>query len=203
MLASERYYKLTGKWCVYNIMPISNIPSVLEHGIVCFEKMQEIHHASIALNDVQARRARVEIPNGLSLHQYANLYFSYHNPMLYMRQALANDLCVLAVRATILDVDGCVVSDRNAAAQLARFYPPVEGMERLNFDEIHAQYWTDANPIAQREKKAKKCAEVLVPDHVPTQYIVGAYVVNETAKNKMLANGFSGQIYINASVFFR
>lgn len=203
MLASDRYYELTSKWCVYNIMPISNIPSVLQHGVVCFEKMQEIHHTSIAMNEVQERRSQVEIPNGLPLHQYANLYFSHHNPMLYKRRDMATDLCVLALSATILDIEGCVVSDRNAAVWLARFYSPIEGMERLNFDWIHAKYWTDDNPIIQREKKAIKCAEVLVPGSVPADYIVGAYVVNEKAKQELLAKGFTGQIHVSASVFFR
>ena len=90
VLASERYYELTTKKYVYNIMPIANIPSVLQHGIVCFDQMQKFQHSSIAMNDVQERRSRVEIPNGCSLHQYANLYFSFHNPMLYKRQGLAD-----------------------------------------------------------------------------------------------------------------
>ena len=45
MLASERYYELTRKKYVYNIMPIENIPSVLKHGIVCFDRMRQFHHS--------------------------------------------------------------------------------------------------------------------------------------------------------------
>lgn len=203
MLPSERYYELTQKRHVFNIMPIANIPSVLEHGVVCFNMMQQIKHSSIAMNEVQARRALVEIPNGLSLHQYANLYFSYRNPMLYARQAIVEDLCVLALRSTVLDIDGCVVSDRNAAVGLARFYEPTEGLERLNFDLIHARYWTDPNEFQKRDKKAIKCAEILIPHSVPSQYIVGACVVNEAAEEKMIAQGFNKKIQINADAFFR
>ena len=203
MLASDRYYELTEKRYVYNIMPISNIASVLRHGIVCFDMMERISHSSIAMNEVQARRSLVEIPNGLPLHQYANLYFSFRNPMLYIRKAMAEELCVLALRATVMDIDGCVVSDRNAAVGLARFYEPNVGMERLNFDLIHAKYWTDTNEFQQREKKAIKCAEILIPHSVPSQYIVGAYVLNEESKEKLIAQGFEKTIHINADVFFR
>ena len=203
MLASERYYQLTGKRYVYNIMPIENIPSVLQHGIVCFDQMQQFHHSSIAMNDVQARRSRVEIPNGYSLHQYANLYFSYHNPMLYKRQGLADELCILALPATVLDLEGCIVADRNAATSLARFYSPMDGLEKLDFSRIHAQFWTDSDQIIQREKKAIKCAEVLVPHSISPDYIAGAYVVSEEAAERLRHCGFDKRIVVNPSVFYR
>lgn len=203
MLASERYYQLTGKQFVYNIMPIENIPSVLQHGIVCFDQMQHFSHSSIAMNDVQSRRSRVEIPNGYSLHQYANLYFSYHNPMLYKRQGLADELCILALPATVLDLEGCIVADRNAATSLARFYSPMDGLEKLDFSRIHAQFWTDSDQIIQREKKAIKCAEVLVPHSISPDYIAGAYVVSEEAAERLRNCGFGKRIVVNPSVFYR
>jgi len=203
MLASKRYYELTQNKCVYNIMPISNIPSVLQHGIVCFDQMQQIRHDSIAMNDVQERRSRVEIPNGLSLHRYANLYFSYHNPMLYARQGIADDLCVLALSSEVMDIEGCVLTDRNAATTLARFFAPVDGLRKLDFEKIHAKYWTDPDPIIQREKKAIKCAEILVPHKVSPEYIVGAYVVSEECKSKLKNCGFDKRIVVNPQVFYR
>lgn len=203
MLASEHYYELTGKRYVYNIMPIENIPSVLQHGIVCFDQMQQFRHSSIAMNDVQERRNRVEIPNGYSLHQYANLYFSYHNPMLYKRQGLADELCILALPATVLDLEGCIIADRNAATSLARFYSPMDGLEKLDFSKIHAQFWTDSDHIIQREKKAIKCAEVLIPHSISPDYIAGAYVLSEEAAQKLRNCGFDKRIVVNPSVFYR
>ena len=168
MLASERYYELTKKRYVYNIMPTANIPSVLQYGIVCFDHMQQIQHSSIAMDEVQARRSEVEIPNGQSLHQYANLYFSFHNPMLYKRQGMADELCILALSSKVMDIDGCILADRNAATSLVRFFSPLEGVEKLDFEKIHAKFWTDSDPIIQREKKAIKCAEVLIPHSIST-----------------------------------
>ena len=203
MLASERYYELTRKKYVYNIMPIENIPSVLKHGIVCFDRMRQFHHSSIAMDEVQERRNQVVIPNGDSLHQYANLYFSYHNPMLYKRQGIADELCVLALSASVMDMEGCILADRNAAAYLARFYTPLEGMERLDFQKIHAQYWTDPNPLVQREKKAIKCAEILIPHSIPADYIVGAYVAGRKSSERLKAYGFDKKIVVNPEVFYK
>lgn len=203
MLASELYYKLTGKSNVYNIMPIENIPSVLQHGILCFDQMKQLHHSSIAMSEVQERRNKVEIPNGYSLHQYANLYFSYHNPMLYKRQNLADKLCVLALSARVMDIEGCVFADRNAATSLVRFYSPIAGMENLDFDKIHARFWTDPNPLIAREKKAIKCAEVLIPHSISPEYIIGAYVVSDEAAAQLTNYSFDKQIAIEPRVFYR
>lgn len=203
MLASERYYELTEKRYVYNIMPIANIPSVLQYGIVCFDHMQQIQHSSIAMNEVQVRRSKVEIPNGHSLHQYANLYFSFHNPMLYKRQGMADELCILALSAKVMDIDGCILADRNAATSLVRFFSPLEGIEKLDLEKIHAKFWTDSDPIIQREKKAIKCAEVLIPQSISTDYIAGAYVVSDEAAEQLKNCGFDKRIVVNPQVFYR
>lgn len=203
MRASELYFQKTGKKYVYNIMPINNIPSVLEHGIICFNQIQPLHHASIAMTEVQARRDKVEIPNGLHLHEYANFYFSYHNPMLYKRKDQAEEFCILALSSKIIDIEGCIVSDRNAAAALARFYSPHDGLEELDFTTIHAKYWTDPDLLIMREKKAIKCAEILIPYRVPPSYIVEACVVNEEIKIQLKELGFDKKITINPHVFFK
>ncbi len=203
MLVSERYFELTGKRCVYNIMPISNIPSVLQHGIVCFDQTQKIRHSSIAMDEIQKRRSVVEVPNGYPLHRYANLYFSYNNPMLYKRKDLADELCVLALSATVMDIEGCVLTDRNAATALARFFTPVAGVDNLDFTKIHAQFWTDSDPIIQREKKAIKCAEVLIPHSIASEYIVGAYVASKESAEQLRRYGFDKQVVVRPSVFYR
>lgn len=203
MLASERYYALTKKRYVYSIMPIANIPSVLQYGIVCFDQVQRMQHSSIAMDEVQARRSNVEIPNGLPLHQYANLYFSFHNPMLYKRKDIAGELCILAFSSAVMDIEGCVLTDRNAATSLVRFFSPLEGVEKLDFAKIHAHYWTDPDPIIQREKKAIKCAEVLIPHSISADYIVGAYAVSHEVEAQLRDFGFNKSIVVNKQVFYR
>lgn len=201
--ASELYYMRTRKRCLYNIMPIENVDSVLERGILSHEKVSKLRHVSVALNSVQERRDHVAIPKGLKLHQYANLYFDYNNPMLYKLKDQAKDLAVLAVSAEVLDLDGCVISDMNAAKTLARFYDPYEGMQCIDFDRVFAQYWGHDDYYEYLKRKAIKCAEVLIPDCVKPQYIVGAYVVNQRAADKMKSLGFDKPIHVRPKVFYR
>jgi len=77
------------------ITAIDNVLSILEHGILCYQQAINVQHTSIAMNVVQQRRDDKIIPNAGSLHSFANLYFHARNPMMYVRKALHEDICVL------------------------------------------------------------------------------------------------------------
>ncbi len=50
-----------------------------------------------------------------------------------------------------------------------------EGLPLLNKEEIYATFWIDNNDLIKEDKqKGIKCAEVLVPDRVHSDYIFGA-----------------------------
>lgn len=188
----------------FNIMPIDNIPSVMENGILSFYEAQKIiSHVSVALNDVQTRRENVQIPNGNKLHSYANLYFTCKNPMMYKRKDCAESLCVLVISPIVLNFEGCILSDQNAARDLVKFYTPYDGLNNIDFNLVFAQYWTDPDPYRAQFKKAIKCAEILIPNCVPYEYILGAFVLNKDIKEKLISMGFDKKISVNPSLFFR
>ena len=184
-------------------MPIENIPSVIHNGILSFDKTQSLPHVSIALSEVQLRREKVYIPNGSRLHSYANLYFTYHNPMLYKRKDEADTICILAISQRVINIEGCVLSDQNASTDLVKFYTPEDGLEHINFDLVFARNWTDTNPYTNRLKKATKCAEILIPNCVPYSYILGAYVVSEDSAEILRQVGFDKKIVVNPRIFYR
>ena len=187
----------------YSIMPLSNIPSIIKNGILSYDRARSIDHKSIADVNVQDRREKILVPNNIRLHSYVNLYFTYHNPMMYKRKDEAEYLCVLAVDKSIISMDGCIITDKNASTDLVRFYRPNEGVKNLDFDMIFAEDWTDNNPYRFRFKKAVKCAEILIPNCVPYQYVVGAYVVNGDSETFLKSIGFDRKIVVNKKVFYR
>src|SRR5438105_575890 len=105
-------------------MPIANIGSVMTHGILSYERAAKLQHHSVAMQPVQDKRDKKQIPGGLKLHKYANLYFHARNPMLFKRKEEAPNLCILRVSTQVLDLDGTVMSDQNAASDYARFLHP-------------------------------------------------------------------------------
>jgi hypothetical protein len=185
------------------IMPMKNIPSVMVHGILSFERATKIDHHSIALTEAQEKRDVKQIPGGLKLHQYANLYFHARNPMMSKRRDEAANLCVLRVATSIAALNRVVFADRNAAGEdrWVRFYHPKD-WRLLDYDRIYAMDWRDQDRFEYYDKKRKKCAEILVPHRVALEYLTGAYVVNEAAAARLTSLGFSLPITINADMFF-
>ncbi len=116
------------------------------------------------------------------LHDYANLYFDAHNPMLSKCRNRNDEICVLRVNPNVLDLPGVIVTDRNAATDLVRFRSMADGLSHLDSVRLFARYWTHQDDlIDQARHKAEKCAEILVPDRVEPEAIMGAYVANRVA----------------------
>ena len=108
MRPSEMFTKKTTQTGLYNIQAIDNIPSIMQRGLLSNEKSKQIKHTSIAMEEVQQRRDIVYVPNGLGLHQYANVYFDPRNPMLSARRAENENICILKFDCCILDFDGVI-----------------------------------------------------------------------------------------------
>jgi hypothetical protein len=167
---------------LHYIAPIVNAASIWQLGILSHEAAANVTHTSAAMAEVQERRAakRIPLPDRRwgSLHSYANLYICARNPMMYtlVCHGWRNELCVVRVDKLVLKLGGVVIADRNAAASMARFEPAPDGLRLIDKDRVFATYWTHSDPIEQWEHKQEKCAEVLVPDRVDSQYIIGAYV---------------------------
>jgi hypothetical protein len=185
------------------IMPIANIPSVMAHGILSYERAAKIQHHSVALQPVQDKRDQKQVPGGLKLHQYANLYFHARNPMLFKRLAEAPNLCVLCVSTQVLQLAGTVISDQNAASDYVRFLHPRQ-WQLLDFDAIYAMDWRHpGNPAAYYRHSSQKCAEVLVPQRVETRFLIAGYVVDDEARKRLKSLGCALPVTANPVLFFR
>lgn len=185
------------------IMPIGNVPSVLEHGILSYERAAKLPHHSVAMQPVQDKRDRKTVPGALKLHQYANLYFHARNPMLHKRLAEVNELCVLRVSLDVLALPGAVITDQNAASDYVRFCGPAQWW-LLDWDAIFAMDWRHpGDTIAYWRHKSRKCAEVLVPNRVQPELVTGAYVVDATAAARVAALGCALPTTVDPVLFFR
>lgn len=187
---------------LHYITPIENIPSILKHGILCHNLARKLKPASIAMERVQERRKNRAIPNGGNLHDYANLYINARNPMMYLRRGCHRQICVLAIDKGVLDEQGVVVSDMNAAREIALFSPPDEGLEKLKVEEVFAERWTHSDPIVQSRHKGIMCAEVLVPNCIHPKFILGAYVSCEESQTGLKSSCPSLKIKLEPHLFF-
>ena len=171
---------------LYFITYIENIPSIMQRGIMCHSKAQKFNPRDISEPGVQELRAKKKIPGTKrKLHDYANLYFDAHNPMLSKRRSENDIICVLRVNKTVLDLDNVIVTDKNAARTWdpCWFKSVFEGLPLLDKQEVYATFWTHEDYWEQERLKGIKCAEVLIPGQIAPEYIAGAYVANNNALN--------------------
>jgi len=187
---------------LHSIMPIANIPSVMAHGILSYKKAVSLHHEDVSMPAIQERRDNVQVPRGLKLHQYANLYFHARNPMLYKRKEQVESLCILRISTDVLKIKDAVITDQNASSNYVRFLPPT-AINQLQLDQIYAESWQHTDKIAYWRHKSQKCAEVLIPHQIAPRYIIGAYVVSQKAQNNLQNSNFPHAIEVNAYLFFR
>ena len=188
---------------LHYITPIANVPSILRLGILSHTRAKRMQHDSVAMEEIQDRRAEISVPGGRKLHEYVNLYICARNPMMYKRHAQHQELCVLRISPSVIDIGGVVMTDRNASVGYAKFVAAPHGLSIVDREATFAEYWTDRNPIIECQKKAAKCAEVLVPDRVKSDYITGAYVSCQDAVDRLHALNTSISVSINSRLFFR
>ncbi len=146
----------------------------------------------------------MRLPTGRNLLDYVNLYFDARNPMMYVIQERHLTLAVLRIDRSVLDLPGVMISDGNAAGGLTRFEPPTDaGFAIIDETAVFAEYWTHPNPQIQNERKRIRCAEVLVPDQVPPQFILGAYVSCQEAHDSLTGSGCEILVQKREHLFFR
>lgn len=185
-----------------NITPLVNIPSILEHGILSHAQASKLPHHSVALQQVQDKRDQKQIPGGLALHEYANVYFHARNPMMSRRRNEAHSLCVLRVSTEILKISGAVITDQNAVSKYVKFSAP-DRLKFMNLDYVFAANWKHPDDqIEEWRHSSAKCAEALIPKKIPPHYLLGAYVVSDGVRAKLEELGFALPIDVNADLFF-
>jgi hypothetical protein len=186
---------------LHYITPIANLRSILELGILSHDQAKSLPHHTVASVEVQSIRSSKSVPNGLRLHQYANLYIHARNAMMYSRKEAHQELCVLRVSPEVLDLPGVVIADGNAASGMTRFGPAPHGLTLIDRDLVFAEWWSGS-----WEAKRVRCAEVLVPGNVPPSFILAAYVSCGPAQARCAALGLTEPdlpATIDAHLFYR
>ena len=187
---------------LHYITHLDNVLSMATRGILSHQRSRQVQHTSVAMAEIQETRSAKRVPGGKRLHDYVNLYLSARNPMLYKRRDKHADLCVLRVSTDVLDFPGVVVTDGNAASEYTRFAAAPDGLKHVNREQTFAEWWTSPDPIEKWERTRRKCAEVLVPDRIATDLILGAYVSCQISLGRFQALRVPFAAQINGHLFF-
>lgn len=188
---------------LHYITPVANLGSIVTYGVLSHNLAARLPHASVASEEVQDRRAHRRVPGGWPLHDYANLYFDARNAMMYKRKDNAIPLAVVRLHPNVLDLPGSVITDGNAASNDTVFLRSPSGLARLDEEQVYAQSWDDPDPWIKAERKRARCAELLVPNRVEPQFILGCYVDRWNRRSACFAQAPGLLVEVKAYVFFR
>lgn len=154
------------------------------------------------MNEIQERRAKIIVPGGRHLHEYACVYICGRNPMLYKRKERHGCICVIRVSPDVLDLSGVVVTNGNASSDYVRFAAAPGGLKIVDHESTFSEWWTDEDPIEYYRKKAAKCAEVLVPNCIAPRYLKGCYVSCEQGRELVRDIDNHFESILNPHMFF-
>lgn len=160
---------------LYYMAPMQNAALIALFGILSYNqrhRVPAIDKVSVSIADpfVNARRHCRQI-NGRSLHDFVPLYWATHTPMQYVvtikNGTLAQDDLVFFVldAVQVRTLPGVMTADGNAASQETVVYEGVGALQHLDWRIIRTPN------CYSHDYKRRKCAEVLVPDHVPADRI--------------------------------
>jgi hypothetical protein len=168
---------------LYYMAPMANAPLIALIGILsynCVQSNPSLPSVSIADPFVNNRRHRIVVA-GRPLHDYVPLYWATHTPMQYVITVSAGrlrqeDLVFFVIDAqAVFELDGVLSTDGNAASNESQFFEGDGAMPHLDWQIIRTRN------CYSKEYKRRKCAEVLVPEHVPVTCIRRISVFDEVA----------------------
>ena len=191
---------------IYHMTHIEHLPSILAHGLLSHNNPYKKH--DISNKSANDKRERIEPIHNRSVHEYVPFYFNPRNAMLFVVQKEHGDnIVLLEIKKEILLLNGVIFTNGNAAAQSLCFADDIDDLLNssfINWNEVFATSWSDANENVKNEKKFKMMAEVLVPDMVPSAMIAGIVCQNPSVCEKVtrILNNNSINISWNSSLFF-
>ena len=101
------------------------------------------------------------------------------------------------------DIEGAVIADMTAATDPARFHESPSGLDHLDRNLVFARYWTHPEEAEQRRRKAITQAEVLVPDQVGREFVLGIYVSCAESKALLVKRVGNVPIRVRGDLFFQ
>jgi hypothetical protein len=168
---SEVVEKSAQHKCFYHFTDRRNLPSIRQHGILATAALRERQVSVVAMggNDWSQDADKL-----FGMDQFVHLCFISDHPMAYLakRDGRINDCVYLKIDPKIVLHDGVLAVSGVSNATGAVHKPFGSIISELDLEVIYQR--TDwGKPEVQTRLKAAKKYEVLVPQCVPIQFVIG------------------------------
>lgn len=178
-------YRIPALW---HITSRENVATILDKGLLSRHQIQRAQLPLVDISDASVQECRMAkgTRNGLTLHDHVPLYLRAKNPMLYCRRHRNATLCLLEVVTYACLADGVLFTDGNAASSGTCFFENLSDLRFLSWDALDADYWSNVP-----DGKRKRCAEVLVPHHVPARLVRRVHAATAETRDWLLKQGIN------------
>ncbi len=194
------YHEVDG---LYHFTHIDNIQTIFEFGLHSHNYAHELGFVQndISNTEVQDLRAK-RCVGGRQLHDYVPLYFNPRNAMLYQisRESTPKNIVFIRMSRKLMLQKGVWFTDGNAANTITLSYNCLEDLDKLDWEFIRAEYWTE-----YEDGKRKCMAEILVPDKISANYIKRKshlFVQDQETQNRIVAALPYAHVTINRDMYF-
>jgi hypothetical protein len=173
----------------YHFTHIRNLPGMIRDGLLSPNEQLRLgkRHKSIAIEDIQNRRAKMVVPCGTGgvVHDYVPFYFCTRSSMLLSVVNAKNvdqyNLIYLAAPVVLVERDDVVFT--NASANTAvppDFFSDPKDLDQLNWPNIESLKWS----LGEAGNQARM-AELLIHGRVELQQLDHLVVWNEQIKGRV------------------
>ena len=172
---------------VYHFTHLDNLPGLIEHGLLSPNEQKRLNlgHKSIAIQEIQNRRASMKVtcgPGGV-VHDYVPFYFCTRSSMLLSVVNAKNVdqmfLIHLAVPISVLERADVVFTKASANTNEAPdFFEDPSRLSNLNWGAIDSLKWS----LSSDEEKQARMAEVLVHRRLDVSMLDHIVVWNSDVK---------------------
>ncbi len=180
---------------VYHFLTITNLPGVLDHGLLSKHELQRrrLPAVSIAYDTIQSRRSRMHVPCGPGggVHDYVPFYFCRRSPMLHavVEQGYAeqHDIIYLRCPITLLEQYRCVFTNASANTNVApQFFEHPNDLDAIDWDAVETWRWGSKYDVTgELPVRQAKQAELLVHRRVDPSAIAEIVVWNEDVAERV------------------
>ena len=194
------YYGIDG---LYHFTHVDHLHTIFRYGLCSHNNAHElglVQH-DISNPDVQDLRTHRRI-GGRPLHAYVPLYFNPRNAMLFdvFKKHTLKGIVFLQLPRMLMFQKGVWFTDGNAANSPTLSYDSLEDLDKLDWECIRAEYWTE-----YEDGKRKCMAEILVPDKISANYIKRkSYLLVQNQETRLLIEEVipDARAVINEDMYF-
>jgi hypothetical protein len=159
---------------------VGNLPSIFCHGILSHVAVarRELNHSRIDSFSIQNARAGTRTCGDeiFVLHERVPVFFSTHQPMLYVQHGRRREVAHLELSIDVFDIPGAIFTDGNAAHESTTYFRDPGDLSRLVWHVIHEPRCYSI------DWKHWKAAELLLPSPVSPSSIERVHVMDEAQR---------------------